>query len=121
MEIDYCCVCLDEIEQNNSTPCTTCKKYIHDACILQVINETTSYNVCPHCRSNLPEKFLPEIIKRQLRDIELFGYQDTSFVNNIRMSLIHEELHDVFTEPEEISQPISNNPNLINVNNLYWI
>ena len=46
--MDQCCICLDNIENNNNYKCNHCNNNFHYKCILQL-----KKNICPLCRNSI--------------------------------------------------------------------
>lgn len=134
---NLCCICLDSIETGEVTPCDTCRTIMHDQCIIEMIQNTVNYAFCPHCRSPLPDKFITHIITRRINNAPFASAELSETELNVeetlrsflRWNLVQlEEQQPVEEQSPTVPQtsttdenrPVPNDPNALNVNNLYW-
>jgi hypothetical protein len=105
---------------------------------MELIQNTINYAFCPHCRSPLPDKFITHIITRRINDTSLISANMTEAELNVEEDLraflrwnlvqlgqnastLEQPVQFVTQEPSpEENRPVPNDPNALNVNNLYW-
>lgn len=62
-----CCICFEKCE-NNIIECSTCKIILHIKCIIDIIEKSSQYTKCPHCRYRLPYIFDSKIMERSMKE-----------------------------------------------------
>jgi hypothetical protein len=111
---------------------------------MELIQNTIKYAFCPHCRSPLPDKFIAHIITRRINDSSLIlaNMSETELdveedlraflrwnlvqlgqnASTLEQSVLIERpvQHVTLESSSEENRPVPNDPNAINVNNLYW-